>query len=278
LSDPNNRLTNYTLTSSNGTLTISPAPPPAILSITPNTCDTNGGVTVILSGTGFEDGATVSFGATPAASVIVTNATNIIAVTPPAGLGAVDVVLTNADGQSVVFTNGFTYTVTPTGPQITAQPANQAAALGSNVAFSVTATGTGALAYQWAFNQTNLGGATNFTLCLTNLQAANAGPYQVVVTNLYGAATSCVATLSVLGAPVSLSGGSGGIQYSNGQFILQVTGLTGQGPVVIQVSSNFTDWTPIYTNPPGFGQFLFIDTNAGNLPAGFYRAVTPGAP
>jgi hypothetical protein len=44
---------------------------------------------------------------------------------------------------------------------------------------------------------------------------------------------------------------------------------------VIEVSSNLVDWTPIFTNAPGFGQFQFVDTNAVNNAAGFYRAVTP---
>ena len=40
--------------------------------------------------------------------------------------------------------------------------------------------------YQWRFNGTNLGGATNSSLSLTNVQAANAGIYDVVVSNARG--------------------------------------------------------------------------------------------
>ncbi len=70
----------------------------------------------------------------------------------------------------------------------------------------------------------------------------------------------------------------GGIQYSNGQFVLQLSGLTGQVPVIIQTSTNLIDWLPIYTNPPAFGQFRFIDPNASNNPSTYYRAITPSAP
>ena len=184
-----------------------------------------------------------------------------------------DIVLTNADGQSVVFTNGFTYTasqVTFSAPQISGGPTNQSVALGGNTAFSVDATGSDILSYQWFFNSNSVAGATNATLALTNAQPALAGPYFVIVTNTSGAATSSVATLSIPGVPVSLASGA---QYSNGQFTFQISGLTGQGPVVIQSSTDFVNWVSILTNAPGFGQVPFMDTNASN-PATFYRAVT----
>ncbi len=186
-----------------------------------------------ITGTGFENGATVNFGALPATSVNVTNDTNVVVVTPAADLGAVDVVLTNADGQTVVFTNGYTYVATQivdaTPAAITGQPTNQSAPIGGSATFTLTATGAAPLIYQWSFNGTNLATATNFTLALSNIQPPNAGPYQAIVSNAFGAATSSVVTLSVLGAPVSFMASPGGIQYSNGQFVLQLSGLTGQG-------------------------------------------------
>ena len=275
ISDPNNRLGNYTLSLVNGTLTITPAPAPVITDIEPDSGVTNGGTTVSIIGSNFQDGATVYFGSLPAASVTVSNATNVIVVTPAVSdVGPVDVVLTNADGQSVVFTNGFTYTgpqVTFSGPQITDGPTNQSVALGSDASFSVNATGSDILSYQWFFNSNNIAGATNAELTLTNVQPALAGLYSVIVTNASGAATSSVATLSIPGVPVSLAGGA---QFANGQFTLQISGLTGQGPVVIQSSTDFVNWISIFTNAPGFGQVQFMDTNASN-PATFYRAVTP---
>ena len=48
-----------------------------------------------------------------------------------------------------------------------------------------------------------------------------------------------------------------------------------QGPVVIQTSTNFVDWSSIFTNPSSFGPFQFIDTNASNNALGFYRAFSP---
>jgi hypothetical protein len=174
----------------------------------------------------------------------------------------------------VDYTNGFTYVVSE--PVITNEPEDETVGLGGSVSFTVAATGATPLIYQWFFNSTNLPGATNCYLTFSNVQALNAGPYQAMVSNLYGAATSQVATLSVLGSQVSISAALGGsLQYSNGQVVLLITGLTGQGPVVIQTSPDLTNWTSIYTNPPGFGQFQFTDTNASNFSFGFYRAYTP---
>jgi hypothetical protein len=190
----------------------------------------------------------------------------------------VDIILTNADGQTAVLTNAFTYvepqTIDITPAQITSEPTNATAPLGGSAIFSLTATGAQPLVYQWLLNNMNLPAATNSTLSISNIQSSDAGMYQAIVTNAYGAATSSIVTLSVLGAPVSFTTPPGGLQISNGQFVLQLSGLTGQGSVIIQSSTNLIDWTPIYTNPPGFGQLQFTDTNASNNTTGFYRAVT----
>ena len=88
---------------------MNPATPPTITSITPNTGPTNGGTLTTITGTGFETGASVSFGPSPAASVTVNSSTNLTAVTPAGLAGVVNVVITNADGNVTTFTNGFTY-------------------------------------------------------------------------------------------------------------------------------------------------------------------------
>ena len=88
-------------------------------------------------------------------------------------------------------------------PQITAQPTNQIVSPGSNASFTVTATGTTPLSFQWYYN-TNapLAEATNSTLLLTNVDTANAGFYSVRITNAGGTATSDLAALTVNRPPV----------------------------------------------------------------------------
>jgi hypothetical protein len=84
-------------------------------------------------------------------------------------------------------------------PAITQQPQNQTVAAGTNVVFSVTATGTAPLSYQWRKGGVTIPGATNATWSLTNVQAAWLGSYTVVITNSIGSVTSSVATLSIPG-------------------------------------------------------------------------------
>ena len=86
-----------------------------------------------------------------------------------------------------------------TPPSITISPTNRTVIIGSNALFVVAATGTAPLNYQWYFNTNSaLAGATNSSLALTNSQTTNAGTYSVIVTNLYGAATSAPAILTVI--------------------------------------------------------------------------------
>src|SRR4029077_3909786 len=69
-----------------------------------------GGTPVTITGTGFLAGATVSLGGTAATGVTVVNSTSITATSPAHAGGAVNVVVTNSDGQSGTLSNGYTYT------------------------------------------------------------------------------------------------------------------------------------------------------------------------
>ncbi len=86
-------------------------------------------------------------------------------------------------------------------PSITAQPANQSLSQGANATFTVSATGTAPLSYQWRLSATNIAGATASTYTRSNVQLADAGPYSVVVTNSVGSATSSNAILTVVTNP-----------------------------------------------------------------------------
>jgi hypothetical protein len=91
---------------------------------------------------------------------------------------------------------------------ITTQPQNQTAVQGQTASFSVAASGTAPLSYQWNFNGSGVPVGTNGTLALTNatlvlanVQSNQAGNYTVVVTNPWGSVTSAVATLTVNVSP-----------------------------------------------------------------------------
>ncbi|WP_414661321.1 immunoglobulin domain-containing protein [Horticoccus sp. 23ND18S-11] len=87
--------------------------------------------------------------------------------------------------------------VTATAPVITTGPQSQTVNAGAAVTFSVQATGTPVLAYQWSRNSTPITGATAAALTLAAAQVADAGGYAVVVANAAGTATSATATLIV---------------------------------------------------------------------------------
>jgi alpha-tubulin suppressor-like RCC1 family protein len=83
-------------------------------------------------------------------------------------------------------------------PAIVTQPTNQIVLRGNNATFTVMASGTAPLAYQWWLDGTTvLVGATNASLTLTNVQTTNSGNYSVVVTSLAGSVTSFNAGLMV---------------------------------------------------------------------------------
>jgi Concanavalin A-like lectin/glucanases superfamily/Immunoglobulin domain len=80
---------------------------------------------------------------------------------------------------------------------ILVQPTNQTVFVGDTAAFSVKATGSAPLFYQWSFNGTNIVGATNAWLTLTNVQFSKAGNYAVLVVNPAGSVLSSNALLVV---------------------------------------------------------------------------------
>lgn len=82
-------------------------------------------------------------------------------------------------------------------PAITAQPANITVAELQPASFSVTATGTAPLSYQWRRNGTPVVGATSATLTMTSALAADHGArFSAVVTNSAGSVTSGEAVLT----------------------------------------------------------------------------------
>ena len=75
-----------------------------------------------------------------------------------------------------------------TAPVITSAPSSQTVNLGVGATFSVTATGTAPLAYQWYKNGTAISGATAASYAIASVQASDAATYTVAVTNGAGTA------------------------------------------------------------------------------------------
>jgi len=99
-------------------------------------------------------------------------------------------------------TVAFSYTVGTSAeqspvPVIAAQPRSQAVSSGTAATFSVSATSSLPLTYQWKRNGADIPGATTAVLGIARVLAADAGNYTVVVSTTAGSVTSAVATLTL---------------------------------------------------------------------------------
>lgn len=112
-------------------------PPRVVTAVRPARGAQAGGTKVTITGSGFADGATVTFGRNPARRVVVESSTRITAVTPAGRLGAVPVGVRNPGLPVALLEGAFTYVAAPT---ITAvKPARGPVDGGTRV----TITGTG---------------------------------------------------------------------------------------------------------------------------------------
>ena len=95
-------------------------------------------------------------------------------------------------------------TAAPVAPTIATQPANQSVTAGQTASFSVVATGTAPLSYQWNKNNTPISGATgaSYTTPATTT-SDNGEQFTVAVSNAAGSMTSSAATLSVSAGSVA---------------------------------------------------------------------------
>ena len=106
--------------------------------------------------------------------------------------------VSNAAGTTPSNTVTLTVNPAPVAPTITTQPTNQSVTAGQTATFSVTATGTAPLSYQWSKNGANISGATSssYTTQATT-SADNGSTFQVTVSNAVSTTPSATATLTV---------------------------------------------------------------------------------
>jgi sugar lactone lactonase YvrE len=111
------------------------------------------------------------------------------------------------------------------------------------------------------------------TLALTNVNAANAGSYTVVIDNLYGSLTSVAATVTLASSntPPALISADSDFGIVSNQFSFDVSGVVGQG-IIIDGSSDLANWIPLFTNTASATPLFFSDPAWTNFPARFYRA------
>jgi hypothetical protein len=140
----------------------------------------------------------------------ISGATNSSYTTPATVTGddgaTFTVEVTNDTGNVASSAATLSVTAAMAAPSITVQPANQSVIVGSTAAFSVTATGTAPLSYQWSKNGTSISGATSsgYTTPATVI-GDNGSTFTVEVNNGAGNAVSGAATLTVTSSAVAPS-------------------------------------------------------------------------
>lgn len=126
-----------------------------------------------------------------------TNATLTIQNVQAANAGVYSVVASNSAGTATSDNASLTLAVTGVAPTIVSQPIGFTAAQGGTAVLTVVASGTPAPTYRWRRGGVLLAGATEATLRLNAVTAANAGAYTVEVSNAAGAVTSAAANVAV---------------------------------------------------------------------------------
>jgi hypothetical protein len=206
--------------------------------------------------------------------------------------GNYSVVVTNVAG-SVTSSNAvLTVNNTNTPPSITTQPQSQTVNQGANVTFSVVATGTPPLSYQWQFNGTNISGATSTSYTKNNVQSSDSGNYSVVVTNVVGSVTSSNAVLTVnvppsittqpqsqtvnVGANVTFSvvaAGTAPLSYQWRFNATNISGATATNYTLTNVqSSNAGNYSVVVTNVAGSvtSSNALLTVNTSSVPTTTY--------
>jgi hypothetical protein len=201
--------------------------------------------------------------------------------------GNYQVVVTNSSGS---ITSSIAVLTVNGDPNITTQPSSQTITEGNSATFSVVATGTAPLTYQWRFNGTNLSGATSSSYTVNTAATNNAGPYSVLVTSGAGSLLSSNATLTVNATNTGSYGGdvqvTGWFTTSSGRYarLYETTAAQTAGTTVttwsrgagvqtlpayagIQEISYSTDWVYIRTTGLGFHNMgpWYLDSNKTQL-------------
>ncbi|WP_420148567.1 PQQ-dependent sugar dehydrogenase [Spirosoma sp.] len=182
--------------------------------------------------------------------------------------------------------NKIIYT-TNAAPNIVSHPTSTTVFQGQSASFSVTATGTAPLSYQWQKGGINIQGATSSTYTIASTVAADAGQYRVIVSNSSGSVTSNPATLALTAAnqlpTATILSPANNTIYRAGDVISFSGSATDPEDGVLPASAY--NWTvefhhnvhyhPGPSIPPGITSGQFATANQGHEVAAdvFYRLI-----
>jgi hypothetical protein len=159
----------------------------------------------------------------------------------------------------------------PSQPSITSHPQSRTNVAGTSASFTVAATGSDPLGYQWYFNNFGnpIAGANEATYVRPNVQAGDAGNYLVVVTNSLGSA-SAIAALTVVPPPsIAPLSGAGTLEVT-----VSWSSIPG-GQYQVQYNTNLAtpNWYVLTNVTTSGGSVSVTDHLPAVGPQRFYRLV-----
>jgi outer membrane protein assembly factor BamB/plastocyanin len=175
-----------------------------------------------------------------------TSASLTLTTVTSAQQGTYDVTVSNSAG---TLTSAPATLTVNTSPSITTQPLSQTVNAGQSVTFTVAATGSAPLSYQWRWNGQSLASQTSASLTLAAVTSDQQGTYDVIVSNSAGTLTSSPASLTVASNPVSSTSFTS-ITLSSAKCIATFAGTAGQTYLVLQASNLGGTWQTLETIGP----------------------------
>jgi hypothetical protein len=204
--------------------------------------------------------------------------------------GSYDVVVSNSLGST---TSRSATLVVEDAPAIQLHPQPGFFAVGTDVVFTVSASGAPTLRYQWQKNNRNFPSADSPTLTIPNAQAATAGSYRVIVSNDVGRTTSKPATARVL-IPPTITADPQSVTIFQGETATFTVRATGTAPFTYrwfkgttQVSTAATlrltnvsldkagDYHVVVSNPVGSATSADATLTVEQVPTPTITTVTP---
>lgn len=148
---------------------------------------------------------------------------------------------------------------------VTFQPESQSVHPYTNVTLGVVVHGSTPIFYQWRFHGTNIAGATNSTLTLTNVLPIHDGPYSIQVSNTVGPIISDTAVLTVYLTPFITSQPTNQTARPGGNVMFRVA-ASSSTPI-------FYEWRLNGQNIVGATNSTFAITNVQSPNRGIYTVM-----
>lgn len=146
-------------------------------------------------------------------------------------------IVSNAEGSDT--SNAALLTVIPVPPAVTSQPENDSVFIGESATFSVTASGSEPLSYQWEKNGVEIPGATSLSLTIDSAsQSDNGSLYRCIVTNAAGSVLSNEATLTVINPAPLVTSHPADASRTPGQTATFTIQASGADPISYQWQRN----------------------------------------